>query len=60
MTDADLQQLEDELYRLGSAGFRRICRERPGESFYSFAFYTDRERNYVVLTASTYEGLEQV
>lgn len=60
MTDADLQQLEDELCRLGSAGFLRIRRKHPTESFYSFAFYTNGERNYVILTASTYEGLEQV
>jgi hypothetical protein len=60
MQQIDLNKLEDELYRHGLAGFRRIREARPNERFYCFAFYTNGEYNYVALTASTAEGLDQV
>jgi len=53
-------KLEDELFRYGLAGFRRIRAAHAKERFYSFAFYTNGEYNYVALTASTLEGLEAV
>lgn len=60
MPRADLEKLEDELYRHGLAGFRRIREAHPMDRFYCFAFYTNGEFNSIALTASTYEGLEQV
>ena len=60
MQKADLKKLEDELYQHGLAGFRRIRDAHPKNKFYCFAFYTNGEFNYVVLTASTYEGLDNV
>jgi len=60
MQDADLKKLEDELHRLGLAGFRRIREEHPKDHFYCFAFYSNGEFTYAALTASTYEGLDRV
>jgi hypothetical protein len=60
MQKADLQKLEDELYRQGLAGFRRIREAHPKDKFYCFAFYTNGEFTYAALTASTYEGLDKV
>lgn len=60
MQKVDLTQLEEDLYRLGLAGFRRIREAHPKDNFYCFAFYTNGEFNYVALTASSYEGLDKV
>src|ERR1043166_3954745 len=60
MQKADLKKLEDELYRHGLAGFRRIREAHPKAKFYCFGFYTNGEFTYVALTASTYEGLDKV
>ena len=60
MQKADLKNVEDELYRQGLAGFRRIRDGHPKDTFYCFAFYTNGEFNYVALTASTLEGLDKV
>jgi len=60
MQEADLIKLEDELYRHGVSGFRRIREAHPHDSFYCFAFYTNGEYSYVALTASTFEGLDAV
>ncbi len=55
-----MKKLEDELYRQGIDGFRRIRQAHPVDRFYCFAFYTCGEYSYVALTASTYEGLDVV
>lgn len=60
MDQPDLKQLEDGLYRYGLAGFRRVRAAHPNDHFYSFAFYTSGSYSYVVLTASTHEGLDTV
>lgn len=60
MGNVDLKKLEEELYRQGLAGFRRIREAHPKDTFYSFAFYTNGEFNYIELTASTFEGLDAV
>lgn len=60
MEESDLNQLEDDLYRHGLAGFRRILSAYPEDEFYCFAFYTNGEFNTVALTASTYKGLGEV
>lgn len=56
----NLQNLEDKLYQHGLAGFRRIRRAHPHDRFYCLAFYTCGEFSYVLVTASSYEGLERV
>ncbi len=60
MQQTDLKQLEDELYLHGLASFRRIRETHPKDTFYCFAFFTNGEFNYVAVTASTDEGLENV
>jgi hypothetical protein len=60
MQKLDLKKLEDELYRHGLAGFRRLRETHPKDEFYCFAFYTNGEMNYVGVTASTYQGLDKV
>ena len=60
MQKLDLKKLEDELYRHGLAGFRRLRDAHPMDEFYCFAFYTSGEFSYVALTASTFEGLDKV
>jgi hypothetical protein len=56
----NLQQLEDDLFIYGSAAFSRIRNSRPKDRFYSFAFFTSGEFAYVLATASSYEGLDEV
>lgn len=60
MSEVNLKTLEDELFRCGLASFRKIKAAHPTDRFYCYAFYTSGEYGYVVATASTYEGLEQV
>lgn len=60
MQKADFKKLEDELYQLGLAGFRRIREAHPEDNFYCFAFYTNGEFSYIALTASTFEGLDAI
>jgi hypothetical protein len=60
MQEVDLKKLEDELYRHGLIGFKRIREAHPKDRFYCFAFYTSGEFSFVALTASTDEGLDRV
>ena len=60
MTQIDRQLLRSTLLEEVRGAWKGLRQAHPGEAFYSFGIYTTDAVDYLVITASTEEGLSKV